>query len=105
MLLHELFYAGKFSLAKAIIGRQGDRFKPELGLQILTSHMDMRRLVAFAAVKMKPIWADSQNRWHGSILACRVVVGNEEQDLQSNGPAKQNSPTRGIPLRCLRDLL
>jgi hypothetical protein len=67
MLFHELSYSGNFNRAEAIIGRQRDRLKPEFGFQIVASHMDMRRLIAFAAVKMKPIWTNFQDGRRGSM--------------------------------------
>jgi hypothetical protein len=51
MLFHEVFDSGEFSRAEAVIGCQRDRLKPEFGFQIVAGHMDVRRLIAFAAVK------------------------------------------------------
>ena len=66
MLFHKLFYFGKLGAGKSKIGGQRDGAKPKLGFQIVTSHMDVRRLISFAAVKMKPIRADAHHCWHGS---------------------------------------
>jgi len=98
MLFDESFDFGQFSRAEAIIGRQRDRLKPEFRFHILASHMDMWRLVAFTAVKMKPIWAYAERRWHGSDSASQGNFGNEDQFPHKLGSV--NNFCRGILALC-----
>lgn len=45
--------------SKAIIAGQGKWLEPELGLLIVTLHMNVRRLPRLAGVKVEPIGSDA----------------------------------------------
>ncbi len=47
--------------SKAIIAGQRKRLEPELGLFVVTFHMNVRRLPRLASVKVETIRSDAQN--------------------------------------------
>ena len=55
--------------SKAVVRGQGDRLKPESCFNIVTGHVNVGRLPVFAAVEVKPIWADAHHGWHKRMLA------------------------------------
>jgi hypothetical protein len=47
---------------------QHDWINPELGRVLVSLHVDMGRLFTVVCVEEKPIWPDSQWRWHDKTL-------------------------------------
>ena len=68
MPFHEALQVAQFRRAEAVIDRQSHRTQPELGLEIIASHMDVWRLARLAAVEMKTVRTNAQHRGHGVIV-------------------------------------
>jgi hypothetical protein len=66
----------QFSGAETVAARERNGVEPELRLEIVTRDMDVRRFVILAAVKMKAIRPDAQNRGHGAMLPAHDAVSN-----------------------------
>jgi hypothetical protein len=54
--------------SKAQVARQSHGLEPELCGEILPVNVNVRRLVGFMAVEVKPIGPASQRSWHEGIL-------------------------------------
>ncbi len=52
-------------LVETKIGGERNGLEPELRFELVARDVDVRRLVVLAAVEMKPIGADAEDRRHG----------------------------------------
>ena len=68
MLVHKSLDVGHLDGSKAVVTGQRHRLQPEFGFQLATSDVNVRRLVGFPAVEMKPIRSNAHHRWHGRRL-------------------------------------
>ena len=64
MLFHQRMDAGQLGGCKTTIGGQRDGAQPKLGFHVLARDMNVRRLVAFAALKVKSVWANTHHGRH-----------------------------------------
>jgi hypothetical protein len=66
MLNHQFLKPSQLLRREAEVPRQGNRLQPELGRQIVSIDMDMRRLIWFMAIEVQPVRAASQDGRHAT---------------------------------------
>ena len=59
IFFHEAMEQDEFSLRIAVIGSDGDREQPELGLQVVAGDVDVGRFRALAGVEVEAVGADA----------------------------------------------
>ncbi len=69
--------------SKAIITSQGKWLEPELGLFIITFHMDVGRLSGLAGVEMKAIGSKAENGGHDLSVSSFLTLCGIDQCLGS----------------------
>ncbi len=82
MLFHEAREIPQFGGTKSVVGGDRHRFEPELGFRIVARHMNVRRLIAFAAVEVEAIRADAQHGGHTGRLPGARAVSNLEVGIE-----------------------
>ena len=80
MFLYVAADLAKLGRTKSEVGGEGDGLEPELRFKIVARDMDVRRLVVFPAVKMKPVGSNPEYGGHGNdqfdrCRGCRVQAG------------------------------
>ena len=74
--------------AEAIVHGRCDGLEPELRFKIIARDVNVRRLVVFPAVEMKPVGTDAKDGGHGGegIVRRRGIVG-KQAPAESSCPA------------------
>jgi hypothetical protein len=69
MRFHEGENLPEFMSGKSVVISEADRIKPKFGFMVAFFHVNVRGLVAFMRIEMKPVAAFSQYRRHTSFLS------------------------------------